>query len=85
VILELKMSKFDDKQFHQPESGSQSDDTSASLIGRKSPGVERIEAIAAHISLWDRVAIFFGVFLIAYAYGLDISVRFSAYQVCQSF
>lgn len=53
----------------------------APLLGQKSPGVDRMEAIAAHITFWDRVAIFFGVFLIAYAYGLDGTLRYS-YQVC---
>lgn len=40
-----------------------------------SPGVKRIEAISAYITLTDRVFIFFGVFLIAYAYGLDGQTR----------
>lgn len=47
------------------------------LLGTKSPGVERIEAIAKHITFWDRVGIFVGVFLIAYAYGLDGVLRYS--------
>ena len=51
------------------------------LIGDKSPGVLRIEAISAHLTLKDRVFVFFGVFLIAYAYGLDGQIR-STYQVC---
>jgi len=45
----------------------------------KSPGVQRMEAIHAVMTLWDRVFIFFGVFLIAYAYGLDGTLRY-AYQ-----
>ena len=53
------------------------DDTSTPLIGRKSPGVVRIEALAAHITFYDRIAIFFGVFLIAYAYGLDGTLRYT--------
>ncbi|PKS12083.1 hypothetical protein jhhlp_001379 [Lomentospora prolificans] len=45
----------------------------------KSPGVLRMEAIHSVITKWDRVFIFFGVFLIAYAYGLDGTLRY-AYQ-----
>lgn len=45
----------------------------------KSPGVLRIEAIHSVITKWDRVFIFLGVFLIAYAYGLDGTLRY-AYQ-----
>jgi SIT family siderophore-iron:H+ symporter-like MFS transporter len=50
------------------------------LLGGKSPGVRRIEAISAQFTKVDRVFIFVGVFLIAYAYGLDGSVRYT-YQV----
>ncbi|KAH6622208.1 siderochrome-iron transporter-like protein Sit1 [Boeremia exigua] len=41
----------------------------------KSPGVARIEALNAHTSLTNRCFIFFGLFLVAYAYGLDGSLR----------
>ncbi|KAF4964991.1 hypothetical protein FSARC_7169 [Fusarium sarcochroum] len=44
-----------------------------------SPGVQRIKAMSQVITRTDRVFIFFGVFLIAYAYGLDGTVRY-AYQ-----
>ncbi|KAF4987461.1 hypothetical protein FGRMN_10364 [Fusarium graminum] len=44
-----------------------------------SPGVQRIKAMSEVITLVDRIFIFFGVFLIAYAYGLDGTVRY-AYQ-----
>ncbi|KAF4122977.1 MFS transporter, SIT family, siderophore-iron:H+ symporter [Geosmithia morbida] len=43
----------------------------------KSPGVQRIEAISSVITRADRVGIFFGVFLVAYAYGLDGTLRYS--------
>jgi SIT family siderophore-iron:H+ symporter-like MFS transporter len=49
------------------------------LIGDKSPGVARIEAISDVLTRTDRIFLFFGVFLIAYAYGLDGTVRY-AYQ-----
>ena len=41
----------------------------------KSPGVRRVEALAAVLTLTDRICIFFGVFLVAYAYGLDGTLR----------
>ncbi|KAI1081778.1 major facilitator superfamily domain-containing protein [Whalleya microplaca] len=41
----------------------------------KSPGVVRIEALSSVITNVDRVFIFFGVFLIAYCYGLDGTLR----------
>lgn len=46
----------------------------------KSPGVARVEALAAILTLPDRIAIFLGVFLAAYAYGLDGTLR-GTYQV----
>jgi SIT family siderophore-iron:H+ symporter-like MFS transporter len=51
------------------------------LLGEGSPGVRRIEIIASHFHLVDRVFLFLGIFLIAYVYGLDGTVRYT-YQVC---
>ncbi|KAH7389870.1 siderochrome-iron transporter-like protein Sit1 [Pyrenochaeta sp. MPI-SDFR-AT-0127] len=45
------------------------------LLGEKSPGVARIEALNAHTSFANRCCIFFGLFVVAYAYGLDGSLR----------
>jgi len=45
----------------------------------KSPGVRRIEALSSVLTLKDRIFIFFSVFLVAYAYGLDGTLRY-AYQ-----
>lgn len=42
-----------------------------------SPGVVRVKAISQVITRTDRYFIFFGVFLIAYAYGLDGTVRYT--------
>lgn len=53
------------------------------LLGEKSPGVQRIEALSAHFTLYDRILFFLGIFLIAYAYGLDGTIRI-IYQVCMS-
>lgn len=52
----------------------------APVLGQKSPGVVRIEAINAHLTSFDRWFLGIGVFLIAYAYGLDGTVRYT-YQV----
>ncbi|KAF6822537.1 siderophore iron transporter 1 [Colletotrichum plurivorum] len=49
------------------------------IMGEKSPGVVRVEALSAAITTVDRVFIFFGVFLVAYCYGLDGTLRY-AYQ-----
>jgi SIT family siderophore-iron:H+ symporter-like MFS transporter len=43
----------------------------------KSPGVVRIEGLSKAITTFDRVFIFFGVFLIAYVYGLDGTLRYT--------
>lgn len=46
------------------------DEGATPIIGTKSPGVARIEALSNQITTGNRIAIFIGVFLIAYAYGL---------------
>ncbi|KAG6020164.1 hypothetical protein E4U41_002937 [Claviceps citrina] len=45
----------------------------------RSPGVVRVEAISSAMTPLDRVLIFTGVFLMAYVYGLDGTLRY-AYQ-----
>ncbi|KAK4099468.1 MFS general substrate transporter [Parathielavia hyrcaniae] len=52
---------------------------SAPSLDEKSAGVRRVEAIAAVLTTVDRVVIFLSVFLVAFAYGLDGTVRW-AYQ-----
>lgn len=47
-----------------------------------SPGVARAAAINRNMTRTDRIGVFVGVFLIAYAYGLDGTIR-STYQVQQ--
>ncbi|KAL3963375.1 hypothetical protein ACCO45_000379 [Purpureocillium lilacinum] len=49
------------------------------LTGSTSPGVKRMDAIAQHINLPGRVILFVGIFIVAYVYSLDISLRY-AYQ-----
>ena len=46
------------------------DEAATPIIGTKSPGVARIEALSNQITTGNRISIFIGVFLIAYAYGL---------------
>ena len=72
------MSDLDEKHAPSPDYGDH-ENGKKPLIGAKSPGVVRIEAISEHMTLVNRIFIFFGVFLIAYAYGLDGTVRY-AYQ-----
>ncbi|KAF2127021.1 siderochrome-iron transporter-like protein Sit1 [Dothidotthia symphoricarpi CBS 119687] len=65
------------------------DDKRSARVGKipidtTSPGVARIEIIAEHITLGNRICIFIGVFLIAFAYGLDGSVRGSYQPVATS-
>jgi SIT family siderophore-iron:H+ symporter-like MFS transporter len=50
------------------------------LLGEGSPGVRRIEIITSHFGLIDRIFLFASVFLVAYVYGLDGTVRYT-YQV----
>ncbi|KAF2659841.1 MFS general substrate transporter [Lophiostoma macrostomum CBS 122681] len=69
------MSDLDEKSTHSP-APSPSDEHNVPVIGAKSPGVERIEALTKHITTKDYAAIFFGLFLIAYAYGLDGTLRY---------
>ena len=52
----------------------------ASLVGQKSPGVARIEEISRHFTKTDRIIVFFGIFLLAFAYNLDSATRYT-YQV----
>jgi hypothetical protein len=45
------------------------------LIGAKSPSVTRIEALNANTSFLNHCCIFFRIFLVAYAFGLDGTLR----------
>ncbi|CAI6037291.1 hypothetical protein V2G26_021272 [Clonostachys chloroleuca] len=51
--------------------------TMQSLKSLESPGVSRIKAISSVLTLTDRIFIFFGIFLIAYCYGLDGTLRYT--------
>lgn len=50
------------------------------LLGEGSPGVRRIEIIASEFRFIDRIFLFGSIFLVAYVYGLDGTVRYT-YQV----
>ncbi|EDN05031.1 conserved hypothetical protein [Histoplasma mississippiense (nom. inval.)] len=52
-------------------------DQSPALLGEKSPGVARVEVISRYFTLPDKVLFFFGIFLLAYAYGLDGTIRYT--------
>ena len=67
----------DDKSTTLQHDSSQRNDQPAAEAVRdiKSPGVVRMEALAAVLTLYDRIAIFIGVFLVSYAYGLDGTLR----------
>jgi SIT family siderophore-iron:H+ symporter-like MFS transporter len=57
-----------------------SDDSAKHIYGSKSLGVKRIEAISAEFTGLDKIILFSSIFLIAYVYGLDGTIRY-AYQV----
>lgn len=65
----------------QPElKAAQTPQTAADAVrDLKSPGIRRVEALSSVLTLVDRIFIFFGVFLVAYVYGLDGTLR-GAYQ-----
>lgn len=63
-----------------PRNESASVQDSPNLLGKGSPGVRRIEMISSHFRMVDRVFLFLAIFLIAYVYGLDGTVRYT-YQV----
>ena len=47
------------------------------LLGATSPGVRRIEALSATFTKWTKVVLFVSIFLVAYAYGLDGTIRYT--------
>ncbi|KAF1988282.1 siderochrome-iron transporter-like protein Sit1 [Aulographum hederae CBS 113979] len=68
------MSDSDEK--HDRNFSTVSEPDEINLLGETSPGVKRIEILSQHITLVDRIFIFIGLFLIAYAYGLDGTLRY---------
>ncbi|OAX79923.1 hypothetical protein ACJ72_05755 [Emergomyces africanus] len=60
---------------HDTDSTSQ--DQTPTLLGETSPGVKRVEVISRYFTLPDRILFFFGIFLLAYAYGLDGTIRYT--------
>lgn len=72
------MSEVDEKAILAPRYSAE-ERAGRTPIGFKSSGVARAEAIASHITFRNRVCIFVGIFLIAFAYSLDSILR-SAYQ-----
>ena len=68
------MFDVDEKAVLPPRSSDEERD-GASPIGFKPSGVARVEAITSHTTLRDRICIFSGIFLIAFAYSLDAVLR----------
>lgn len=54
------------------------------ILGSDSPGVQRIEAITEAFTKWTKVSLFVSIFLVAYAYRLNGTIRYT-YQVVLSF
>lgn len=52
----------------------------AKVVYEKSPGILRIEAITSMFTRWHLAWLFFAIFLVAYCYGLDGTLRYT-YQV----
>lgn len=65
------------KQMNDDSKSVTPDEKPTPLNDNKSPGVARIEALNAHTSLFNRYFIFFGLFIVAYAYGLDGTLRYT--------
>jgi SIT family siderophore-iron:H+ symporter-like MFS transporter len=70
-----------DKQPHLHEAVQTHDPQQDSDSVIESPGVKRIEAISSQLGFVARFFLFFGIFLVAYVYGLDGQLR-GTYQVC---
>lgn len=64
----------------RPHESAYDDDMQTPLLGATSPGVKRMEVVAAHLTFINRIFVFLSVFLIAYAYSLDGTIRYT-YQV----
>lgn len=64
----------------RPHETTYDDDMQTPLLGATSPGVKRMEVVAAHLTFVNRIFVFLSVFLIAYAYSLDGTIRYT-YQV----
>ena len=62
---------------HVKQDHANFDGRRASIVDEKSPGVVRMQAIASRLTLSDRIWLFTGVFIIAYAYGLDGQTRYT--------
>lgn len=79
-VYESNPEKKDDLHTSQTQIQQNLAPDAGALLKKESPGVKRIELLTPHINLIDRSFLFFGIFLVAYAYGLDGQVR-QTYQV----
>ncbi|EEH35469.2 siderophore iron transporter 1 [Paracoccidioides lutzii Pb01] len=71
--IELEEQKADDVSNRD----RRNQDQSLAILGETSPGVARIKIISDHFTLSTRILFFFGIFIVAYAYGLDGTIRLS--------
>ncbi|PGH33272.1 MFS transporter, SIT family, siderophore-iron:H+ symporter [[Emmonsia] crescens] len=77
-VMPPQPTELDEKQKHDASDPDQaSQDQSPTLLGETSPGVRRVEVISRYFTLPDRIVFFFGIFLLAYAYGLDGTIRYT--------
>ena len=53
-------------------------------IDTVSPAIERIEATLPHVTYANKLWVFFGIFLVSYAYGLDSILRYSYQPIAVS-
>ncbi|KAJ5824525.1 hypothetical protein N7447_006865 [Penicillium robsamsonii] len=77
LVNEIKVDPLTRGDSKNPRNEAVSLREPASLLGQGSPGVRRIEIITSHFQFSDRVCLFFAIFLIAYVYGLDGTVRYT--------
>ncbi|ODH50594.1 hypothetical protein GX48_03276 [Paracoccidioides brasiliensis] len=71
--IELEEQKVDDAS----NGDRRNQDQSLAILGETSPGVSRIKIISGHFTLSTRILFFLGIFIVAYAYGLDGAIRLS--------
>jgi hypothetical protein len=81
---ERTISSDEEKVVDTPRESHAEEDEIIHLIGVKGLGVQRIEAVSAQFTKFERIALYVSIFIVAYAYGLDGTIRYT-YQVCAGF
>jgi len=75
------MSDTAEKKEIETRPDSHDEDDHITLLGKTSPGVQRMEILAAHVTKTDKAFIMVALFLVAFTYSLDSALRY-VYQVC---